>query len=208
MAALHEAVERHRHVVAQVIEAELGVRPVRDVGLVRRAPVGERHHVLDGARLHRERFEHGQRPFAVALGEVVVDRDEVRAAAGERVQVQRLRRDERLALAGLHLGDVALVEDDAAHQLHVEEADAHRALERLAHGGERLEEELVERLAVLDALLELGRLGRELGVGELLEVRLERADVGRLLGEPLEAPAFADAQDLLELSELLCHLET
>ena len=127
------------------------------------------------------------------------------AAARERVQVERLRRDERLALAGLHLGDVALVEDDAAHQLHVEEAHVHRALERLAHRGERLEEDLVEVLAVLDALPELGRLRGELGVGELLELGLERADVLRLLGEPLEAPAFADAQDLLERAELLGH---
>ena len=134
----------------------------------------------------------------VALGEVVVDRDEVRAAAGERVQVERLGGDERLALAGLHLGDVALVEDDAAHQLHVEEADADRALERLAHRGERLEEELVEVLAVLDPLLELDRLRGELGVGQLLEVGLERADVLRLLQQALAAPALAEAEDLFE----------
>ena len=54
--------------------------------------------------------------------------------------------------------------------------------------------------------LELGRLGGELRVGELLEVGLERGDVGRLLGEPLHPPAFADAQDLLEAAEILsCH---
>ena len=145
MAALHEAFERDGHVVAQVVEAELGVRPVRDVGVVRLLARPERHHVLDRAGAHAEHLEDGLRPLLVALGEVVVDRDEVRAAAGERVQVQRLRRDERLALAGLHLGDVALVEDDAAHQLHVEEADADRALEGLANGRERLEEEVVER---------------------------------------------------------------
>ncbi len=51
-------------------------------------------------------------------------------------------------------------------------------------------------------LPELGRLAGELGVGELLELGLERADVGRLLGEPLETPAFADAQDFFEVAEL------
>ena len=80
-----------------------------------------------------------------------------------------------------------------------------RALGRLADGGEGLEEQLVERLAVLEPLPELGRLAGELVVGERLEVGLERADVGRLLGEPLEAPAFADAEDLLEGAELLGH---
>jgi hypothetical protein len=65
----------------------------------------------------------------------------VRAAAGEAVEVERKARDERLALAGLHLGDVALVEDDPAHELHVEHALVRRALAGLADGGERLEDE-------------------------------------------------------------------
>ena len=72
--------------------------------------------------------------------------------AGERVQVEREARDERLALAGLHLGDVALVQDDAAHHLHVEHALLRFAPARLAHGGVGLEQELVERLAVLEPL--------------------------------------------------------
>ena len=50
VAALDGAVERDGHVVAEVVEAELGVRPVRDVGLVGLPALGERHHVLDVAR--------------------------------------------------------------------------------------------------------------------------------------------------------------
>ena len=123
----------------------------------------------------------------------------------ERVEVERLHRGERLSLTRLLLRDVALVEDDAGHELDVEGADADRPLERLAHGGIRLEEDLLERLAVLDALLELGGLAAQLVVRERLELGLERADVGRLLGEPLEPPALADAQDLLERAEVLGH---
>ena len=83
-------------------------------------------------------------PLHVAAGQVVVDRDQVRAAPGERVQVERQRRDQRLALAGLHLGDLALVQDDAAEALHVEVAQADGAPRRLAHGRERLRQDLVE----------------------------------------------------------------
>ena len=111
--------------------------------------------------------------------------------AREPVQVERLHGDERLPLAGLHLGDVALVEDDPAHHLDVEEADADRALERLAHGGVGLEDDVLERLAVLESLLELRGLAAELVVRERLELRLERADVRGLLGEALEAPPLA-----------------
>ena len=118
----------------------------------------ERHHRLDVGDVHPERLEHGPVPLGVALGEVVVDRDEVRAAPGEAVEVEREARDERLALAGLHLGDVALVQDDSAHQLHVEHALIRGALTGLADGRERLEDELVEALAVLEPLPELRRL--------------------------------------------------
>ena len=48
--ALDGAVERDGHVVAQVVEAELGVGAVGDVGRVRLSPLRERHHVLDRSR--------------------------------------------------------------------------------------------------------------------------------------------------------------
>ena len=91
--------------------------------------------------------------------------------------------------------------DDPAHELHVEEADADRPLERLAHGRVGLEDEVFERLPVLEPLLELGGLPAELVVGERLEVGLERADVRGLLGKALDAAPLADAQDALELAE-------
>ena len=58
-------------------------------------------------------------PLRVAAGEVRVHRDEVRALARQRVQIERQRRDERLAFAGRHFGDLAEVQLDAAHELHV-----------------------------------------------------------------------------------------
>ena len=70
----------------------------------------------------------------------------------ERVEVGRQGRDERLALTGLHLGDVAQVQRGAAHDLDVEVALAEGALARLADRGERLGQEVVEGLAVGQAL--------------------------------------------------------
>ena len=201
VAALDDAVERDGHVVAQVVEAELGVRPVHDVARVRLAALRERHEVLDGADGAAEQLVHGLRPLRVALREVVVHRHEMDSLAGETVEIERLHGDERLPLARLHLGDVALVEDDPAHELDVEEPHADRAPEGLAHRGVGLEDQVLERLAVLEALLELGGLSAELVVGELLEVGLERADVRRLLGEALDAPPLAHAKDALELPE-------
>ena len=70
------------------------------------------------------------------------------AFARECVQVESEACHEGLALAGLHLGDLAAVEDDATHQLDVEVAQTDRPPARLSTQGERLDEELVQVVAV------------------------------------------------------------
>ncbi len=63
-------------------------------------------------------------PFGVARGEVIVDRNDMNAAAGEAVEIGRQGRDERFTFTRSHLGDAALVQGDAADHLHVEMAHA------------------------------------------------------------------------------------
>ena len=136
-------------------------------------------------------------PLGVAAGEVVVDRDDVDALAGERVEVDRQRRDERLAFAGPHLGDRALVQHHAADELDVEMALAEGALGRLAHRGEGRHEDVVEGLAGRELRLELVGAGAQLVVGERLELRLQRVD-GRDLRPVGLQPAVVDrAEDFL-----------
>ena len=113
------------------------------------------------------------------------------APAREAVQVHRERGDKGLALAGLHLGDLSLVEHDAADELNIEMAHADRPLRRLAHHGEGLGKDLVEgrRLgtaelfrigdvlrALADGPLELVRPGPKLPVREAGYLRLESVD--------------------------------
>ena len=83
VAALHDLLERDGHVVAQVVEPELRVRPVGHVGLVGDLLVLERLHVLDDADLHSERVVERHHPLGVAAGEVVVDGHEMHALAGQ-----------------------------------------------------------------------------------------------------------------------------
>ena len=147
-AALNTPLERRRHVVAEVIEAELRVRAVGDVRRVGLPSLDERHHVPDEPRTHAERLVTAP-SLGVALGEVVVDGHEVDALARKRVQVERHGRDEGLPLSGLHLRDIAFVEDDRAHQLHVERPQAERAASRLSRPA-GLEDERVELLAVFE----------------------------------------------------------
>src|SRR5690606_22198518 len=104
----------------------------------------------------------------------------VHALAGQRVDVRRQGGHQRLALAGSHLGDLAVVQRGAADQLHVEVAHAHGAAGRLADDGKGLGDQGLKLGAGGQALSELGSLGPQGLVGKGLEVLLELAD---LLGE-------------------------
>jgi hypothetical protein len=77
-------------------------------------------------------------PLRVAFGQVVVDRDDVNAIARQGVEVGRHRRNQRLALAGLHLGDIAHVQRRAAHYLNVEVPLVQNPVAGLAYGREGL----------------------------------------------------------------------
>jgi hypothetical protein len=153
--------------------------------------------VDDGADGEAEELVDATHPVGVARGEVVVDGDDVDAAARQGVEGRGQCGDERLALARPHLGDAPLVQRDAADELHVEVAHPRRAHRGLAREGEDLGQDAVERLlratlALLDGLLALGGgvahladdllaqlhdAGAHLVVGELLHRRLEVVDL-------------------------------
>ena len=168
VAALHLLRLLYRHVVAQVVEAELAVRAVGYV-----AAVGLKTRVLwHEGRNDADRQPHSAvdrpHPLRVARGEVVVDRDDVDALRdGE-------RGDERLSFARLHLGDVAVVERHASDELLLEVAQAERALRDLADARENLGQYVVEALALFEARAENFSRARELLVRKLLDLRLER----------------------------------
>ena len=174
---LHHLALGEHHVVAQIVKAEFIVRPERHVGSVRRLALGEIHIVCNEADRQPEVAIELAHPLAVAAGEIVVDRDHVDALARERVEVDRRRRDERLALAGTHLGDAPLVEADAADQLDVKMPHAEHAARAFAHDCERLWEDLLHRRPLCELLTELPRTARQLVIREVHHRRLERVDL-------------------------------
>ena len=113
-------------------------------------------------------------PLGVAPGQVVVDRHHVHPASGEGVEVHGQDGHEGLALAGLHLGDLALVQDDAADQLYVEGAHPQSADCGFPCGGEGLGQKLCQGLLFGQALaehlfepgLQVRGLGSQVGVRE------------------------------------------
>ncbi len=174
MAALRHLVERVFHVVAQIVEAELVVRAIGDVAGIGRAP---RHVVEPGhdhPDAHAEELVDRAHPLGVAPRQIIVHRDDVDALALERVEIDGHGGDQRLALARLHLGDLAFVQHQRADDLDIEGPHPQRPLGRLADRGESLRQQVIERLAFAQPGAELVRLGPQRLVAQALHLGLER----------------------------------
>src|SRR5207237_10219875 len=109
--------------------------------------------------------------------------DHVRTLASESLGGDGQRGDEGLAITGPQLRDVALVQSETAHELHVEMPLPEGPLRGLADRGEDLGEDVVERFAFRQALAKACRALGELLVAPLLELRLELVDARGDLAE-------------------------
>jgi hypothetical protein len=113
---------------------------------------------------------------AVALGQIRVDRDEVRTSSGERIQVKRHGRDERLALPRRHLRRGTAMEGNGSDELYVvrdhvpdellarhHDLLSHQPLASRLHRGEGLRKEFLEGLleGIVQLHLEFLDLDRE-----------------------------------------------
>src|SRR5680860_1667564 len=80
--ALDAVVQGVRHVVAQVVEAQLVIRRVGDIRVVGLAALVGAHLRKDHADGEAQELVDPAHPLGVVPGEVVVDRDDVDALAG------------------------------------------------------------------------------------------------------------------------------
>ena len=198
VAALHALLDGAGHVVAEVVEAELVVGAVGDVAAVGLAALVGAHLRQDHADRQAEEVVDAAHHLRLVLREVVVDRDDVDALAGQGVEVRRQHGDQGLALTGLHLGDVAEVQRRGTHHLDVEGTQAEHPPGRLADRRERLRHDRVEALAVGQARAELIGHRAQLVVAHGDEVVLDRVDG---LGDGLQLAqdlALADAEELVD----------
>ena len=144
MSALHAVFKVELHVVAQIIEAELIVGAVCDVGGVCGAAffiIEIMHDHTDGQAEKTIELAH---PFRVAFGQIVVDRNHVHTAAAKGIEIDRQCGNQGFAFAGLHFGDSTLVQHHATDQLHIEVTHVEHAASGFAHHGESFGKNFVE----------------------------------------------------------------
>ena len=177
MAPLHLLVLIDGHVVPQVVKAHLVVGAVGDVGVVGGLPLLLAEVVDDQAHRQAQKAVDLAHPFAVSLGQIVVDGDDVNATARQCIEVGGQRGHQRLTFTGLHLSDTALMQHDAADELHPIGTQTQHTVRCLPHGGKGLRQQVIQRLTVGQTLLELRGLGLKLGIGEGLVLVGQRLDL-------------------------------
>ena len=194
MATLHALAQGAGHVVAQVVEAELIVRAVGDVGLVCLLALHRRHVRQNRRDRQTQEVVHTTHLLGLHSSQVVVDGDDVDALAEQPLKVGGEKTDEGFALTGLHLGDVALVQGRTAHDLNVEVTLAEYSPGRLTHRREGLRKQPVQVLAVVETLTEVGGLSRQLVVAHGDVVLLDAVDLADNAVESADDLAFTGVQ--------------
>ena len=134
------------------------------------------NHAADAQPQERVDLTH---PFRVTLCQIIIDRNHVNALALERIQIGRQRRDQRLSFTGFHLGDAALMQNDAADDLYLEMLHADTSPRRLTADRKRLRQKVIQRFAACETLLELRRLGLQLFIGQCCHLILQRHNLIR-----------------------------
>ena len=164
MSALRHVFQPEFHVVAQIVESQFVICRVGDIcriGLLARivVEVGDDH----TGRQTEEAIDLPH-PLRITPGKVVIDGDDMHAAACQGVQIDRHRRDEGLTLTGFHLSDLAPVKHDAANQLHIERTQANRTFCSLTNRGECLWQQVIQAFTTLVARLVFICLGFQIFV--------------------------------------------
>ena len=171
--ALNHAAFCNDHVVPKIVEAEFVVRAVGDVRVVSltlERGIHLRLYATDGKSQKAENLAH---PFFVAAGEIVVDRHDVNAVSGKRVEIGRQSFGEGFAFTGFHFGDTSLMQNDAAHHLNVVRPQAQNSRAGLSDRRKSLGQYVVKRFAFRKKFFELVGFGFKLLVGFLLVFLLQ-----------------------------------
>ena len=177
VAPLHQLLLVDGHVVTQIVEAQLVVGAVSNVGGVGGAALAGLHtgdHQAHGEPHVPVDLAH---PLGVALCQVFVDGDHMDASAGEGVQVAGQDCHQGLAFTGFHFGDAALVQHDAAHELDGVGTHAQHPVGSLPDGGKGLGQQLVQRFALGVAVLEFLGLCFQGILGQIFVFGLQRQDL-------------------------------
>ena len=124
MIALIYFTEFRFHIIAQIIKSQLVVGGIGDVTAIGIVFLSFGLLWIDHARGHAKGAIDLAHPLAVATCEIIVDRDDMNAFSGQRIEIGRKGCHKGFTFAGFHFRNIAFMQENTPHQLHVKGAQA------------------------------------------------------------------------------------
>ena len=156
--SLHHLVQVYHHVVTEVIKAVFIIGTKGNITVIGKFALREIHVMADKPHTQSQEVIQPAHLNAVALCQVVIDCHHMHALACQGIQVGRQGSNQCLALTCTHLGNLAFVETDTAHHLHIKMTHAQHALGSLPDYGKGLRQNIVKSLTGCQPVLEFFRI--------------------------------------------------
>ena len=116
-------------------------------------------------------------PFGISVSQIIIDRNDMNAASGQRIQICRQSGYQRLTFTSLHLRDTSLVKNNSTNQLYPVMFHPQHTLCCLAYGGKCFRKEGIQRLTFLITFFVFFCLCTKLLICELLHLGAQRLDL-------------------------------
>ena len=195
MIALVHLAQVRFHVVAQIVEPKLVVGGIGDVGGIGALFLGLRLLGIDHTGGQPQLGIDLAHPFGIAFGQIIVDRDDMHALARQRVQIGGKGGDQRLAFAGFHFGNVALMQENATHQLHIKRPQTKRPFCGLAAIGKGFGQQFVQAFARRHPRLVSGGAFKDRLIAQRGKFGFQRGDTGHQRTGRLDLAVVRRAED-------------
>ncbi len=173
MTTLYLIIFINRHVIAQIVKAELIVRTIGNICCIHALTLLGRHVMNNQADLQSEEAVYLPHPLTVSLCQIIIDRNNVYALARQRIQIYRQRCHQCFTFTGLHFRDTSLVQNDATDQLYAVVPHTEHAVSRFAHGGKCLRQQVVQCFTILITLLKFCGLAAQFCIRQRTVFRLQ-----------------------------------
>ena len=152
--------------------------------------------MLDETHRKPQKFVHRPHPVTVALGQIIVHRDDMHTLPRQGVEVGRHGGYQCLSLSGLHLGNFPLMENYRPDNLHIKMAHSDGTVRYLPYHRKGFGENIIERGPIRKPRFEFCGFSTQLGIAEAMDFFLQRVD--RLHELLLELPDQAILRPLLK----------
>jgi hypothetical protein len=182
------------HVVPEIVESEFVIGAVSDIRPISPAALVVVQAVDNSVHRESQKAVNAAHPLGIPAGQVVVDRDDVHALASQGVEVGGHGGHQGFSFTGLHFGDFALVQHEAADELDVEGTHPQHPDRSFPGRGKGFGEQVLNGFIPVQPLFEFRSFGLQRRVGQFPVIGLQGRDPVHQRRQPFQFPVVFAAK--------------